>query len=56
MPQFNYLNVVKKKHKRMSTDEEQSVEVYEKNQENDPDPNSTEIMANHIKTELNDNA
>ena len=40
----------------MSTDEEQSIEVYENNQENDQDPNSTEIMANHIKTEFNDNA
>ena len=38
----------------MSTDKEQSVEVYEKNQENDPDPNSTEIIAKQIKTETND--
>ena len=47
---LNLIGCCQNKHKRMSTDEEQSVEVYEKNQENDPDPKSTEII------EFDDNA
>ena len=44
--------MLQKKHKEMSTDKEQSIEVPENNNENNPIPNSNEIMANYTKTEL----
>jgi len=48
MPQSNCLFC-----QRMSADEGTSIEVHDNdNQENDPIPNLTEIMAEHTKTEL----